>query len=162
MDAVTHALLPAILAVPFLPRMDRPAFYSSAGLVALGGALPDLLCPHFSLATRYTSWSHTVFGFAAFNLVLLGLALVPRIRVPRRTLLLISLAWALHLAVDGISGGIAWLYPFSNEIIGQRLIRYYWWNPIDVILAVVAVPVFWWWPARRATRVDPIVARRAE
>ena len=162
MDVVTHALLPALLAVPFLPQTDRPAFYRSAGLVALGGALPDLLCPHFSLATRYTSWSHTVFGYTGFNLVLLGLALLPRVRVPARTLVLVSIAWAMHLAVDGISGGIAWLYPFSGEILGQRLIPYRWWFRADVILSLLAVAVFWWWPTFRRSRVHPAEALHAE
>jgi hypothetical protein len=154
LNVVTHALLPALMAVPFLPRTDRPAFYRSAGLVALAGALPDLLCPHLSLAGRYTSWSHTVFAYAGFNLVLLGLALLPRIRILRRTLLLASLAWALHLAMDGISGGIAWLYPFSGEVLGERLVRYYWWFRIDVVLTVIAIAVFWLWPACRRNRAS--------
>jgi hypothetical protein len=149
------------MAVPFLPRTDQPAYYRSAGLIALSGALPDLLCPHLSLAARHASWSHTVFAYAAFSLVLVGLAAVPRVRVPPRILLLASLAWALHLAADGVSGGIAWLYPFSGGILGQRLIRYHWWIWIDVVLTVIALAVFLWWPAYRCDDDIPPPGRSA-
>lgn len=159
MNVITHTLLPTLLAVPLLPRANPREYGVSAGVVALGGALPDLLHPHLSLAARYASWSHTVFAFAGFSGVLLVLALLPRIRVPRVALVLASLAYALHLACDGISGGIVWLYPASAEVVGGRLVRYHWWWPIDAILVVVALGVFWWWPAYRRNRAAPVARR---
>jgi len=84
MNVLTHALLPAVLAAPLLPQTSRRAFYLSGGIVAIAGALPDLLTPHLSLAARYASYSHTVFAWAGFNvfLVVLGLT-VHRHRLPR-------------------------------------------------------------------------------
>ena len=80
MNVLTHALLPALLAAPLLPQTTPRVFYVSGGIVALAGALPDLLTPHLSLAARYASWSHTVFAWAGFNILLIGLGIALRRR----------------------------------------------------------------------------------
>ena len=149
MNVLTHALLPALLAAPLLRRTTPREFYVSGGIVALAGALPDVLTPHLSLAARYASWSHSVFAYAGFNVVLVALGFALRHRISGRVWLLASLAYALHLFGDALSGGIAWLYPVSTEIVGRRLILYRYWILIDVVLLVVAIIVFWWLPLLR-------------
>lgn len=143
MNVVTHALLPALLAAPLLPRTPVAEHRRFVGAIAVAGALPDLLHPHLSLAARYASWSHSVFALGGFAL-LLALAAGAGVRrwLPARALLLAFAAYALHLATDALSGGIAWLYPLARETIGFRLIRYAWWFPIDAALVVVAALVF--------------------
>jgi hypothetical protein len=154
MNVLTHALLPALLAAPLLRRTTPREFYVSGGIVALAGALPDLLTPHLSLAARYASWSHSVFAWAGFNVFLIVLGFtVHRHRLPR-VLLFASLAYALHLFGDALSGGIAWLYPISTEIIGRRLILYRYWFPIDAVLLAAAIIVFWWLPRRRRLKLE--------
>ena len=154
MNVLTHALLPAILAAPLLPRTPPRAFYISGGIVAIAGAMPDLLTPHLSLAARYASYSHTVYAWAGFNvfLVVLGLT-VHRHQLPR-VLLFASLAYALHLLGDAFSGGIAWFYPVSTEIIGRRLILYQYWFPLDAVLLAAALIVFWWLPQKGKLKLE--------
>ena len=154
MNVLTHALLPAILAAPLLPRTTPRAFYVSGGIVALAGALPDLLTPHLSLVARYASWSHTVFAYAGFNVLLVVLGFALHRRLSFRVLLFASLAYALHLFGDALSGGIAWLYPLSTEIVGRRLILYRYWILIDVVLLAVALIVFWWLPRKGKLKVE--------
>lgn len=144
MNVLSHALLPALLAAPLLPRYTGRAFCGSAGIVALAGALPDVLHPHLSLAARYASWSHTAYAFLAGSGAGLALAALPRLRPWRRALRLAPLAYATHLLLDSISGGIAWLYPFSPEVLGHRLIYYRAWFPIDVVLAAIACILVVW------------------
>lgn len=144
MNVLSHALLPALLAAPLMPRGTPREFYASAGLVALAGALPDILHPHLSLAARYTSWSHSVFALGGWTLVFVGAALLGRGRTWRRAAWLAPLAYAMHLFLDGISGGIAWLYPISSDVLSHRLVRYPYWFPIDAALALVACAVALW------------------
>ena len=160
MNVLAHALLPMLLAAPLLPGANLREYRLSAGVVAVCGALPDLLQPHLSLAARYSSWSHTVFAFAGFTGVALVLAWWPGLRAWRVLLGLAPLAYALHLASDGISGGIVWLYPVSGEVIGGRFVRYHWWWTIDAVLAVAALGVFWWWPAYRRNRAVPTARQK--
>jgi hypothetical protein len=154
MNVLTHALLPALLASPLLPRTSFRAFYVSGSIVALVGALPDVLTPHLSLAARYASWSHTVFAYAGFNVLLVALGFALHRRLSSRVLLFASLAYALHLFGDALSGGIAWFYPVSKEIVGDRLIPYRYWLLIDVVLLAVSVVVFWWLPRRRRLKLE--------
>jgi LexA-binding, inner membrane-associated putative hydrolase len=153
MNVLTHALLPALLAAPLLPRTTPRELYVSGGIVALAGALPDLLTPHLSLAARYASWSHTVFAWAGFNVLLIGFSIALRRRVTPRVWLFASLAYALHLFGDALSGGIAWFYPVSKEIVGRSLILYRYWILIDVVLLAAAIIVFWWLPRKGKLKV---------
>ena len=146
MNVITHALLPALLAAPLLSRRRPREYYASVGAVALAGALPDLLHPHLSLAARYASWSHSVFAWAGVTLLLLLSALIFRQRVKPIVFLLAALAYALHLCADGLSGGVAWLYPFAPGIVGRRMIPFHFWLQSDGVLILAALIAFFRWP----------------
>ena len=150
MSPITHALLPAVLASPFLARGRARDYYGSAAAVALAGLLPDLVNPHISLAARFASWSHTLFAFAGFLAVLLVMLFL---RSPKalsiRLLLLMSLAYASHLLLDGISGGVACLYPASRQVYGVRLIRWENWLLVDAAVVLLCCVAFWWIPESR-------------
>ncbi len=143
MNVVTHALLPALLAVPVLRKTSAAVFYREAGIVALAGGLPDILHPHLSLAARYASWTHTVFALAGFALLLTLLTLTLPERLPRRLALLAFAALALHFFGDAVSGGIAFFRPLSGVIVAPhpRWISYHAWIWLDggCILGCLAV-----------------------
>jgi len=141
MTPITHLLFPAVLASPFLPKSRPREFYVSAGIVALSGVLPDIINPHISLAARYASWSHSVFALAGFTLVVLGLTAAMPKRFPLVVAALACLAYLSHLLLDGISGGIAGLYPLSREIHGGRFIRFRSWLYFDAVLLFAAYVV---------------------
>jgi hypothetical protein len=150
MNVITHALLPALLATPVLPRTSMKEFYRAAGIVAIAGALPDLVNPHLSLSARYASWSHSVFALAGFGVLLV---LVRWLAPNRLSWKLATLAWfacGLHLFGDSVSGGIAFFHPFSTEIIrpDRRWIPYRWWWRCDgacllaTIIVMIALSVY--------------------
>lgn len=147
MSPITHALLPAVLASPFFARNRAREYYGSAAVVALAGVLPDVVNPHISLAARFGSWSHNVFAFAGFVTILLALLLLklPKAISPR-LFLLMSLAYATHLILDGISGGVACLYPASRLVYGIRLIRWESWLLVDAFVVFLCCIAFWWIP----------------
>ena len=141
MNVVTHALLPALLSTPLLPRTGRSGFLRAAGAVALGGALPDLVNPHLSLAARYSSWSHTAFALAGLAVVLLAWAIAARGPVVPRVALLAWSASALHLVCDAISGGIVPLYPVADVLLSRRYVPYrlWWWCDAACGLAAIVM-----------------------
>lgn len=143
-NIVTHALLPAALAAPFLPQRSAREFLRAAGVVAVAGALPDLLHPHLSLAARFASWPHTVYAWCGVSISIAVLsAFAPR-HVPARVGVAAVAAYALHLLCDAISGGIAWLYPADPQRLGVRWVRYEYWLVIDGLVTVVAAAVLGW------------------
>jgi hypothetical protein len=150
MTPITHALLPSLLAAPFLPRSTAKGYYGMAGLVALSGALPDVVNPHISLAARYSSWSHTALGFGGFAVILLVMRIL---RIPKglslRLVVLLSLAYLCHLFLDGISGGVTCFYPFSSRVYGARLIPWHNWLLVDAALVIPCLVAFRWLPAAR-------------
>ena len=143
MNVVTHALLPALLAAPFLPRSRAGAFYRAAGTVTLAGALPDLLNPHLSLAARYSSWSHSIFALGGFALLLTVTAVIAPRFLSWKMAILAAIAFGLHLFGDAVSGGIAFYHPVSDEIIRSRPrwipYRLWWW--CDAACAAGAITV---------------------
>jgi membrane-bound metal-dependent hydrolase YbcI (DUF457 family) len=117
------------------------------------GILPDLCSLHFSLADRHISWSHSVW-------FLLGLAPLcamlaysfPKDELPRwRVALLCWIAAFLHIAVDAISGGVAWLYPWKPDVIGKYFIPFSQWIGWDAGFILLT-----WFLARRR----PLAAER--
>ncbi len=91
-------------------------------VTAIVGALPDLLNPHISLESRLSSWSHGLPFFALFT-ALLYLGMIPkRSPITWRWATFWSFAYGAHLFCDAISGGIAWKYPFGNEVWGDQWI----------------------------------------
>ncbi len=147
MTPITHALLPAVLSSPLLPRWRPRDYYVAAGIVALSGLLPDILTPHISLAARFASWSHSIFAFAGFMVLVLVLALSAPEGLPWRLALLASFAYLSHLFLDGIAGGVPGLYPLSHAVFGMRLIRFHSWLYFDVVFLLLSCVVFWWLPA---------------
>lgn len=145
MNIVTHALVPALLATPFLPKTSRAEFFRGAGIVALGGLLPDLVHPHLSLAARYASWSHSVFALGGFAAVLLIARLVWPRHVRGAVLLFAWLGFGLHMFADAVSGGIALYQPLSPDVVkpATRWIPYRWWWWSDLCMVLVAAMV---WP----------------
>ncbi len=156
MNVITHALLPALLATPVLRKTWPGVFYREAGIVALGGGLPDILHPHLSLAARYASWTHTVFALAGFGLLLLAATLWRPERLPRRLALLAFAALALHLFGDAVSGGIAFFRPLAGTIVAAhpRWISHHAWPWLDAacILASLALAAVL---ARRFDQAQP-------
>lgn len=123
----THILLPII---PLAWRRYKLSQEKKTGhrlreiaVVGLFGALPDLLNPHLSLEARLSSWSHGL-PFVGILAALLLLGCIPKaspLTIIRAAYLLF--AYCLHLFCDAISGGIAWLYPFSDHVIGAAYIK---------------------------------------
>jgi hypothetical protein len=123
----THTLLPVCLGLAienaslakgkghFFPEWALP-------VIGLFGALPDLCTPHISLEARWTSWSHNIW----FLLGLLPVCAAVACYFPKGTRWRVALAcWlasTLHVAADALSGGIAWLYPWRPDAIGDYYI----------------------------------------
>jgi len=146
MTPITHALLPAILSSPLLPRTGLRDYYRAAGVIAIAGIVPDIVDPHVSLAARYSSWSHTILACVGFAVLMFVLALVFPRRLSLRLAFLAGFAYSLHVLVDGLSGGVpAWL-PFSDEIFRVRLIRWHYWLQFDAAFVFLGCVVFWWLP----------------
>ncbi len=149
MNVITHALLPMIVGAPLL-GMRSAGRYSRASVVAASGALPDLIHPHLSLTARYSSWPHSLFALGAFAVVMAIASRSWSHRFPRRLSALAVVGYALHLGGDAISGGIAWLYPASPDVIGTRMVPYAWWFLLDVVAGFAVAVLYWVVPADRA------------
>ena len=140
MFVITHALAPvAIGAAANVARLaggTRERLFSGVQLLLIGaaGASPDVLSPHLSLTARLTSPTHTIWYLLAVYPVFLLLALWFG---KNRRLLLAHAMWLavlLHLASDALAGGVAWLYPLDDRILGGRFIPYpFWWLLSDAI-----------------------------
>jgi hypothetical protein len=149
MNTLTHALLPVIAAglyeKSYAPKSQRRGILGPKAIILIGvfGAAPDLINPHLSLSSRYSSWSH---GLPFWTALTLGLVLYAAIRRSERplwtTAAWLSGAYLLHLVCDGISGGIAWAYPFGHQIVGARLVTYRWWIPLDIVCASITYFIF--------------------
>jgi len=149
MNTITHALLPVIAAGmyerSYAPTSRRRGALSPKAIALIGvfGAAPDLLNPHLSLAARYTSWSHGLAFWVALTLMLVICSAARRPKPPSWHLTVwLAGAYLLHMVCDAISGGIAWGYPFTTEIIGVRLVPYIWWTPLDLVGGVTAYLIF--------------------
>jgi hypothetical protein len=138
MTLVSHALLPLALGRPWLRRRDGSPRFKEAGIVALCGILPDVLSPHIYLEARYESWSHTLWAWLAFTVMVLVAGCIWRGRFETRLQILCIFAYVLHLAADMISGGIALFYPLSPTIHGGHFISYLMWYVSDVLLFLYA------------------------
>lgn len=140
----THALLPVSVClgadhVRLLAGRER--WFGAAGLVvvAVFGVLPDLCSPHLSLADRYDSWSHTT-AFLA-GVVLMAATAGSFFETGLRGVVTAAcwLAAALHLAADALSGGIVWLAPWREQVLGGSLIPFRYWLWADLGFAVLVM-----------------------
>jgi membrane-bound metal-dependent hydrolase YbcI (DUF457 family) len=113
-------------------------------VAAVFGVLPDICNPHISLEDRHQSWSHSIWFLLAL-LPLCGMvaSFFPKSELPRwRTALLCWIAAVLHVAMDAISGGVAWLYPWKPTVIGDYYIpvdQWIWWDAGFILLTWVMV-----------------------
>jgi hypothetical protein len=143
MTIVTHALAP-VLAVKIYDAIrllkGKAKFFSLKYvlMLALAGALPDILGMHFSLQGRYTSWTHNIWFLAGIYPLYLLICLK---YFRKNWLLLTNLSWlatAFHLYIDARSGGIALFNPYGG-IIGDRLIPWHYWGIADLVLISLTI-----------------------
>jgi len=154
MHTLTHALLPVVALSVDRKRTNEDGViywnWRKLLLVAVAGALPDLLNPHLSLQARYSSWSHGLPALCVFSVILLLIWLL-RQRKESLFFIVMAAAYEMHLWCDLISGGIVWQYPLGNDVIGAYYISARWWVPLDIacVLAVYfiyrAIPNFRKW-----------------
>ncbi len=139
----THSLLPVcgcLLADRVSMSTGRSRMFSGRDLCVIGvfGMLPDILSPHLSLESRYASLSHSIW----FLMGLVLLLPLTRFISEKKSRLPVAIAcWAacaLHLAADAVSGGIAWLHPWRDDVLGRYWIepQYWIWYDAGFILLV--------------------------
>lgn len=139
----THALMPVcacLLADKVSVIAGRGRIFPTPGLWAIGvfGALPDLCTPHLSLEARFASWSHTVWFMAGLVVVVAMAGSFFEKGYRLRVAFACWIAAALHLVADAVSGGIAWLYPWRDEVIGSAYIgaqHWIWFDAFFILLA---------------------------
>jgi len=140
---ITHGLSPLVVAGFADLAAGRQLERANLILIALAGAAPDILSPHLSLDARLHSWTHNLWFLLGSVPVWFFLAY--RFADSRRlaTGLLMISATGFHLFCDAIAGGIAWLYPYSDQILARRWVPYSWWFTLDAIF-VVLTGLLWW------------------
>ena len=137
----THTLSPvvAVAGVQIFRKMALK--WRDLLWIGLAGAAPDLLNPHLSLESRLTSWSHSLVGFVAVigvAVLICGFTRFLRWRVVG----LMALAYLWHLFCDGIAGGIAYLYPFSDAAWGQYWVPAGTWIYFDLVFVLLTYLCF--------------------
>ncbi len=149
MPPVTHALLPLLLGSRWIPKRDHTPSLRISAMVALCGALPDLVDPHLTLDARHESWSHTVVAAVSFSVIVIALCSLKKFRAFSAIGVLCVFAYAAHIACDLISGGGRPLLPFSRVISGG----FYWpswaWGATDVALLLYVYLTYRWIPLRK-------------
>jgi hypothetical protein len=125
-----HFAVPAISVIAYeylvskkkteVPKVNT----SSLAIIGSVGLIPDMFYPHLGGGSHLHSNSHSIWAMFLFlgAITLLYYAL----SVKKETKLLIFLLFSLisHYILDFISGGIKWMYPFSEQVIGVRLIPF--------------------------------------
>ncbi len=139
----THSLLPVcgcLLADRISMSAGRVRMFSGRNLCVIGafGMLPDMLSPHLSLESRYASLSHSIW-FLIGLVVLLPLTRFIADKSSRLPVVIACWsAYGLHLAADAVSGGIAWLHPWRDNVLGSYWIepQYWIWYDAGFILLI--------------------------
>jgi membrane-bound metal-dependent hydrolase YbcI (DUF457 family) len=149
MTPVSHALLPVFFGQRWIPKNGKIPSVRFVSLVALCGALPDILSPHLSLDARYTALSHTVWALCLFAILIGVMAWFLPKTFSGPIALLCIIAYGGHLACDAITGGISALYPFSNDVQGRNYLPYWLWITSDGLLILYFYLVYRWLPLRR-------------
>ncbi|MCF7676492.1 MAG: metal-dependent hydrolase [Akkermansiaceae bacterium] len=152
----THALLPVagcLVVDQVRLRSGSERWFESSSLivVAVFGVLTDLCSPHLSLEDRYGSWTHNL-GFLV-GAMLASAAAGSFFATGRRTIMALAcwLAIVWHLAADAVSGGIVWLSPWRDEVLGGPYIpyRWWWWSDLGfVVLTLVLLRLTRWLESR--------------
>ncbi len=156
MTPVSHALLPVFFGRKFISHVNGVPVFREVAIIALCGALPDILSPHLSLEARYTALSHTVYAAAIFT-ALVGIISIfsPLIR---RLSILCILAYCGHIACDMISGGVALFYPYRIHVYGDNYMPHWLWITSDSLLVLYLYLVYRWLPLRKKMKKLPISA----
>lgn len=147
----THSLLPVcgcLLADKISIAAGRLRMFSGRNLLAVGffGFLPDILSPHLSLESRQSSLSHTLWAVMAVALIvgpLVGFTCRKGSRLP--VAIACWIAYVLHLAADAISGGIVWLYPWRDDVLGRYWVpapQWIWYDAGFILLVWAIYRVF--------------------
>ena len=140
MNTITHALLP-VVAISIYQRVRKSKSLLSKwqySLITLAGAAPDLLTPHFSIERRHESWSHTLITWISLSVLLCIIVVISKKNLTARVAFLMSMAYLFHLVCDALSGGIPWLLPISNDILGTYYISPLLWIPMDIVLILTS------------------------
>jgi len=134
MNTLTHALLPVIAT----SIGDRKPYWhrNKLMLLALFGALPDIINPHIMLAARLTSWSHGLPAFLTISFMLWILTFIKQVPLDRKLAIYLAAAYLFHLFCDMISGGISWLYPIKGGVIGGYFVPPAFWIPLDLLCGI--------------------------
>ena len=153
MTPVSHALLPVFFGRKLISHVNGVPIFREVAIVALCGALPDILSPHLSLEDRYTAYSHTVYAAAIFTALIGILSIFSPLL--RRLSILCILAYSGHIACDMISGGVALFYPYRIQVYGDAYMPYWLWITSDGLLILYLYLVYRWLPLRKKIRKRP-------
>ena len=139
----THAALP-LIGVTALDiyrissNKDRLTTNWQLFFIGIGGILPDLLWPHFSMEGRLSSYTHTLW----FILLLIPVTYWISRKMNSKNVLFFSVVFVfaalLHIVTDAISGGVSFFYPIKG-VWGTRLVPYYLWFEADMIFLSIAL-----------------------
>jgi hypothetical protein len=136
MNIVSHIIYPIMTAQAanvYGVHCRKPSLFNWKHLLIIGlcGGLPDIVSPHFRLAARYKSLSHSLW-FLVLALIISG-ALSAIFRKHKTLICFCFGAAALHLAGDMIAGGINLYAPFGRKIVGKYYIPSRYWILLDLI-----------------------------
>lgn len=124
-------------------HQDRQFLFNRTTLLysSIFGILPDLVNPHFSLAARHQSWSHTLWFALGIAVVIYTFRLLTHKLTVQQAHLFV-LAVILHLIGDAVAGGI---FPLGTA--GPQLGAYYlkpiYWPAADVATYFLAYLFNW-------------------
>ncbi|MDA0812057.1 MAG: metal-dependent hydrolase [Verrucomicrobia bacterium] len=166
MFVITHALAPVVvtnaLSALQLTRASTSRLFTNAQLIMIGiaGAAPDLLSPHWKLSARLQSPTHTIWFLLGIYPVCL---LVGRWLGQPRPWLIAHCMWLavlLHLICDALAGGIAWVYPLNQEILGGQYVPLPLWFLSDAGFFAITVFLQRWVSALEMKRDGELLMER--
>lgn len=132
------AHLPAgwLLARRIAPRLARDTG-EGRRLMALGllaSVLPDIDLLYFYLVDgrrtlHHDYWTHIPAFWAALSALAVAILLLARMSVPWRDFVVLLAGVFLHLVLDTVAGGIAWLFPWHTArlVLVEVPARFEWW-----------------------------------
>ncbi len=101
--------------------------------------MPDMLYPHLGGGSHYQSVAHTIWAFGLFALATLLISKLFFKNLANRYIVYMILALFSHYFIDFFSGGIKWLYPFTESKIGYALIPLKTWVVLDFTLIITMI-----------------------
>ncbi len=105
-------------------------------VLGLIGMMPDMLYPHFGGGSHYQSFTHSLWAFGLFTGAILLIGKTVYKNLSNRYIVYMILALSSHYLIDFFSGGVLWLYPFSESKIGYALIPLKTWVILDFTLII--------------------------